>query len=798
MSAADPGQTQAPPAPLDLAVLPAPAPRAVGGGPAPTLREALQPPAAAPPVLDRLAFVLHGVLEAAVARRIERRLMRLRGVEEARVDDAYERLTLSVLDRPLDPQLVVALLADDGVTAAPVAEDDHGSARRRVARRGAALRRVALRTTVLVALGLVAGGVHDAWAAFNEQVRAIALNGQLILTGAVVLWGARPAITGAFAAAFAGRLAAELLPVLVGIGLFAGGVAVFVSGGQARFEAPLLVLGGVVWGQSLGWALQAAARRPLLALRASLGATVEVLQVGGLFRLAPQGLAVGDTLIVREGGLLPADGVVAEGAASLSGGPLAEVGPPRQVLPGDAVWGGQRVERGAAAVRVLRPSHQSALAVIASRLEGAGADDPWLAARGRRAAALVAGASVAVAAAVFAVRMGADASPGGLDHGALRAALAVLVAAAPGAAARLLDPTLVAAVARGLARGLRFRDAQAVYALSRVREMHCDRTGVLAHAAPTLAGWCLAPGVDRGEVLATVAALEAGSRHPVGAALATLAAEAASSAGAPSVSLVSLETVPGQGKVGRRRDGVAARLGSARLIEGAGVALAPGACEVAGHGEVGPAGVDGAACADTLAYLALDARVVARFHLRYPVRAAARPALGGLRGHGAIPGVFTGDHAAAARRVSEITSAVVSTSGADDDALAAWLAARERRRPGRVAVVAGPDRATKVRRAASVSVLFDAGLEARDLRDDLTVTGPALGSLADAVALARRARRKATAMAAAVALYAAATWGLAAADALGLEVAALGSLAVTAAVSLAGALGRPLPARPPN
>ena len=154
---------------------------------------------------------------------------------------------------------------------------------------------------------------------------------------------------------------------------------------------------------------------------------------------------------------------------------------------------------------------------------------------------------------------------------ALVAAVTVLIIACPCALGLATPISIMVATGRGAQAGVLVRNAAALERLASVNTLVVDKTGTLTEGKPTLTGIEPAPGFEPDEVLRLAAALEAGSEHPLAAAILRGAEDEGPEARRRSADF---DAVTGQGVEGRV-DGRATRLGNAALMQGGGIDIAP-------------------------------------------------------------------------------------------------------------------------------------------------------------------------------------------------------------------------------
>lgn len=152
------------------------------------------------------------------------------------------------------------------------------------------------------------------------------------------------------------------------------GLALLVTG--AAFEAALLA---VLYATSHAaeFSVQTRARKALDELRDAVPERAWRLRKGGAVEHVPVAqVAVGDSLLVRVGELVPCDGVVVEGTAYMSTQVLTGESVPVTVTVGEEVVAGARVEDSPVVVRVTQIGAESSLARIARLVTAAQGNRP--------------------------------------------------------------------------------------------------------------------------------------------------------------------------------------------------------------------------------------------------------------------------------------------------------------------------------------------------------------------------------------------------------------------------------------
>lgn len=240
-------------------------------------------------------------------------------------------------------------------------------------------------------------------------------------------------------------------------------------------------------------------------------------------RVAVSALRVGDTVLVRPGERLPADGTVREGTsdvqqAGITGEPL-----PVDKGPGDEVFAGTLNGTGALRVTVDRDASASVIARIVAMVEEASerkAPGQLFIERIEQRYAI---GVVAATLALFAVPLafGAD-----LTETLLRA-MTFMIVASPCAVVLATMPPLLSAIATCGRHGVLVKSAAAMERLGAVTRVALDKTGTLTEESARVRGIRVltGSGLTEHQALALAAAAERPSEHPLARAVVTAARE---------------------------------------------------------------------------------------------------------------------------------------------------------------------------------------------------------------------------------------------------------------------------------
>ncbi|KMS77291.1 metal ABC transporter ATPase [Streptomyces viridochromogenes] len=229
--------------------------------------------------------------------------------------------------------------------------------------------------------------------------------------------------------------------------------------------------------------------------------------------VAVEELTVGDTVLVRPGERVGADGRVLDGAsevdqASITGEPL-----PAAKEPGDEVFAGTLNGTGALRVRVERDASDSVIARIVRMVEEASETKAPTQLFIEKVEQRYSLGMVAATLAVFGVPL----AFGEEFSAALLRAMTFMIVASPCAVVLATMPPLLSAIANAGRHGVLVKSAVVMERLGQVDAVALDKTGTLTEGTPRVVDVRPLPGrgLDEDELLRLAAAAEHASEHPL-------------------------------------------------------------------------------------------------------------------------------------------------------------------------------------------------------------------------------------------------------------------------------------------
>lgn len=271
----------------------------------------------------------------------------------------------------------------------------------------------------------------------------------------------------------------------------------------------IMLLGHWIEMRALG-----SARGALDALAALLPDEAERISDAGTETVSVAELRAGDTVLVRSGARMPADGTVVEGAAEFDESMITGESKTVPRSPGDQVVAGTVATDNTVRVRVTAVGDDTALAGIRRLVAEAQASSSKAQALADRAAAFLfyfaAGAGV--------ITFIAWTLMGSVPEAVTRT-VTVLVIACPHALGLAIPLVIAISTEQAARAGVLIKNRMALERMRIIDVVLFDKTGTLTKGEPELKDAAGADGVGREELLALAAAVESDSEHPVARAI---------------------------------------------------------------------------------------------------------------------------------------------------------------------------------------------------------------------------------------------------------------------------------------
>ena len=233
-------------------------------------------------------------------------------------------------------------------------------------------------------------------------------------------------------------------------------------------------------------------------------------------------VAVGDTVIVRQGGRIPVDGTVSAGSASVDESAITGESLPVEKTVGDTVTSATVNIGGYLELTATRVGADTTLRQIIALMEEAAASKAPISRLADKISSIFVPAVIAIAllAALLWALIGGESV-----HFCLSVAIAVLVISCPCALGLATPVAIMVATGKAAENGILIKSAEALELLGRVNTVVLDKTGTVTEGKPRLTELLCAEDVTEEELLCVAASAEQPSEHPLGQAIVTAAYE---------------------------------------------------------------------------------------------------------------------------------------------------------------------------------------------------------------------------------------------------------------------------------
>ena len=521
-------------------------------------------------------FAVTGMTCAACSAHVEKAVSRLSGVQSAPVNLMLGSMTVTYDEKAVAESDIIAAVKAAGYGASPASQTDQGQLRRD---QDAALRRrkkhliwsvVFLVPLFYLSMGHMMGlplpqvlHMHPLLLACLQLALVIPiliLNRNYFTVGFSRLVKLSPNMDSLVAVG----AAAGLVYSLIEMGLLAAGQ---VSGmPDLYFESAGMILTLVTVGKYLEERSRGKTTGAISALLALAPESAVVRRQGQELTIPTEEIVAGDTVIVRQGGRIPVDGVITDGHAAVDESAITGESLPVEKVPGDAVTSATVTSSGYLELRATRVGGDTTLSQIIRLMEEAASSKAPIS----RLADRISGIFVPVVMAISLTAALLWAFVGGMDvRFCLSIAIAVLVISCPCALGLATPVAIMVGTGQAAQQGILIKSAESLELLHKVQTVVLDKTGTVTMGQPRVTDILCAPGVTEEELLCVAASAEKPSEHPLAHAI----VEESQARHIPLCPVSGFRSVPGGG-IQATLSGEAVLAGNAGYLAQNGVSLA--------------------------------------------------------------------------------------------------------------------------------------------------------------------------------------------------------------------------------
>ena len=497
---------------------------------------------------EKVEFDVVGMTCSACANRIEKRLNKIDGVDQANVNFALETVTVSYNQSETDPDEMKTIIKKMGYELKEKENQaekiDHKAAEIKKMQRKFILSAVLTLPLLwtMVAHFEILSFLYLPDILMNPWIQLILATPVQFLIGAQFYKGAYTAL----------RNKSANMDVLVSLGTSA---AYFYSlflaiewqmSGQSHeaelyFEAAAVIITLILLGKLFEVRAKgktSAAIQKLLGLQAK---TAHVLRDGNEVEIAIEEVVVGDTVIVKPGEKIPVDGEIISGESAIDESMITGESIPVDKKVGDTVIGATINKNGSLQMKATKVGKDSALSQIVKVVEEAQGSKAEIQRLADRISGVFVPIVVGIAVLTFIVWITV------VEPGDFRAAIiptiSILVIACPCALGLATPTSIMAGSGRAAELGLLFKGGEHLENTRSIQTVVLDKTGTVTKGEPSLTDLEVFGDFSENEVLQLVASAENQSEHPLAQAIVA----GAKAEGVKLVEVQSFEALPGYG-----------------------------------------------------------------------------------------------------------------------------------------------------------------------------------------------------------------------------------------------------------
>jgi len=455
-----------------------------------------------------------------------------------------------------------------------------------------------------------------------------------LLASAAILYPVWPFVVAAVRALRNGILNMAVLVLLsVGTGyLFSVGSTFFFKG-QQFYEASAVLLVFILLGHWLEMRARAGASAAIRALMDLAPPMATVLRDGVEVEVPTSEVLAGDTVVIRPGNKIPVDGTVVEGTSEVDESMLTGESMPVEKRPGTAVIGATINKSGTFRYTATKIGSDTALAQIVKLVQEAQNSKAPAQLLADRASQWLVLAAALVGVLTFVIWFWWLGQP---LLFAMTLMITVFVIACPDALGLATPMAVMVGTGLGAMNGILFKNAAALEEATKLDIVVMDKTGTLTMGQPEVVEIVLAADQSEERVLATAAAVEHGSDHPLAQAILRR------SDGLAIPVQQGFENIEGMG-ARAEIDGEPVFLGNRRLMEAEKLDLSAVSAEAQRLQGAGR----------TVVHVARAGKVIGLIAIADAPRPTAAATIAKLRERGVKVAMLTGDNAGTAQRIAQ-------------------------------------------------------------------------------------------------------------------------------------------------
>jgi len=437
-------------------------------------------------------------------------------------------------------------------------------------------------------------------------------------------------------------------------------------------------------------------------------------------QVSVKALVIGDTILIKAGERIPADGIISKGETSVDESALTGESIPVIKTVQDEVFAGTINLKGTLFVEITKHSDETLFQKIINLVQSAQSEQtPSQQFIERFEGTYVKGVLIAVALMMVLPHFLLDWS----WKITFYRSMILLVVASPCALVASITPAILASISNGAKQGILFKGGIHLERLAVLKAIAFDKTGTLTKGKPVVTHYEIIDGLEPKTLLQLVASIERYSTHPLASAIVNFATEQGIST---YHSFENVEDFAGNGVLAMY-EGVQYKVGKLDFISSSSHSLEQ--VEKSWQEE-----------GNTIVYVGRNDEVIAMFALRDLVRSETKTALEKLKQQGVKTVMITGD--------TEQTANVIAKESQIDEYFASCLPDQKvdvvntlKNRYEQVAMVGDGINDAPALATATVGIAMGGGTGVALETADVVLMKNDLTKIADAIQLSKRMNR---------------------------------------------------------
>lgn len=400
------------------------------------------------------------------------------------------------------------------------------------------------------------------------------------------------------------------------------------------FEASAVIIAFILLGRTLESKAKnntSTAIKRLMGLRPD--SVVLLLPDGNSRKISIEDVKAGDTIIVRPGERVPADGIVTEGKSYIDESMLSGEPVPVEKVKDSKVFAGTINGSGTFRFRAEKVGNNTLLSKIIEMVQDAQGSKAPVQQLVDKIAAIFVPVIICISIISFIIWILTD-TQNGFTHGLL-AAITVLIIACPCALGLATPTAIMVGIGKGAGLGILIKDAESLETAPKIDTVALDKTGTITAGKPTVSETIVFRRMESGDAI--LKAMEQTSEHPLAIAVCECIGNT------PAVRIDEFENIPGRG-IKARYDNEYYFAGNRKLIEENGIEISP---------EIDSAAAGLAAAANSLVWFANRKGVISLTGISDPIKEGSVAAIAELQSMGISVYMLTGDNSATAHAVAK-------------------------------------------------------------------------------------------------------------------------------------------------